>query len=213
MIFSRFEELCAKKATTPTAVCKHITKSSGNLATWKNGNVRNDHLKALADYFEVSVDYLLGRTDDPKGDWSKEHFPPEKIYYIPVIASVAAGFNRNIDELTANEWQEIPASICRGYDPKDLYVFIVSGDSMSPKFLDGDRVLVVQQQSVDPGDIAIVSYNNYEDGTLKKVYYEPGCDYVDLIPLNSKYDPIRLQGEDLDGCRICGKVIYLLRAV
>lgn len=182
---------------------------------WKRG-LSEGYMKMLpkiADYFDVSVDYLLGRTNNPKGDWSRENFPSEDIVYVPIIASVAAGFDKNIKELDDHELQEVPASIIRGYDPSEIFAFIVSGDSMSPKFLDGDRVIVVRQDSVDSGDIAIVAYDDYEDGTIKKVSYEQGCDYVDLIPLNSKYEPVRLQGEQLQGCRIIGKVIYLFRAV
>ena len=191
---------------------KDIGLVRGTLANWKLGRSKQpsaDALSKLADYFDVSVDYLLGRTDDPQGN----QFPSEDMYHIPVIATVAAGFGQSINGATHQDYQLVPKSIVRGYNKKDLFVFVVSGDSMSPKFLPGDRVLVVRQPSVDPGDIAIVSYDDYEDGTIKKVDYEPGCDYVDLIPLNPKYDPVRLQGDELDGCRICGKVIYLFREI
>ena len=150
------------------------------ITQWKQGKQKPsaDALSKLADYFDVSVDYLLGRTDDPQGN----QFPAEEMYHIPVIATVAAGFGQSINGATHQDYQLVPKSIVRGYNKDDLFVFVVSGDSMSPKFLPGDRVLVVRQPSVDPGDIAIVSYDDYEDGTIKKVDYEPGCDYVDLIP-------------------------------
>lgn len=182
---------------------------------WKRG-LSEGYMKMLpqlADYFDVSVDYLLGRTENEQSDVSKDKFPSEEIYYIPVIATVAAGFNQNIVSSDWNEVLEVPASIVRGYNKKDLFVFVVSGDSMYPKFLPNDRVLVVRTESVDSGDIAIVSYADYEDGTIKKVVYEPDCKYIDLIPLNPKYSPVRLYGDQLDGFRICGKVIYLFRAI
>ena len=181
------------------------------ITEWKKGKC-NPSVKALekiAKYFGLPLSYFY----EEHNDVSKEKFPSEEIYYIPVIATVAAGFEQNIVSADWNEVQEVPASIVRGYDKKDLFVFIVSGDSMYPKFLPGDRVLVVRTSSVDSGDIAIVSYADYEDGTIKKVVYEPDCDYVDLIPLNPKYSPVRLYGDQLDGCRICGKVIYLFREI
>lgn len=190
---------------------KKIGLTQGTIKNWRAGKnkISADALSKLADYFDVSVDYLLGRTDDPHG----LQFPAEEMYHIPVIATVAAGFGQSIDGVEPDEYQLVPKSIVRGYHKEDLFVFVVSGDSMAPKFLPGDRVLVVRQSSVDPGDVAIVSYYDYEDGTIKKVDYEPGCDYVDLIPLNPKYDPVRLQGDELEGCRICGKVIYLFREI
>ena len=40
---------------------------SGNLSKWKAGGIpKGDTLSKLADYFHVSTDYLLGRTDDSR---------------------------------------------------------------------------------------------------------------------------------------------------
>ena len=57
--------LCSKKGITITELCKNITGSSGNLPTWKKENIRPSSLIKIADYFDVSTDYLLGRTDNP----------------------------------------------------------------------------------------------------------------------------------------------------
>ena len=59
MLFERIQELCKRNATTPTALCLEITGSSGNLPTWKKGNIRNDYLISIAKHFNVSTDYLL----------------------------------------------------------------------------------------------------------------------------------------------------------
>ncbi|WP_142425142.1 helix-turn-helix domain-containing protein [Enterococcus casseliflavus] len=39
--------------------------SNGYLAKWKNNTPNSEELVRLADYFHVSVDYLLGRTQEP----------------------------------------------------------------------------------------------------------------------------------------------------
>jgi len=65
MIYERFKELCERNNTSPTAICEKITGSKGNLATWKKGSVRSDDLNKIADYLDVDVNYLLGRTDTP----------------------------------------------------------------------------------------------------------------------------------------------------
>ena len=66
MIYLRLKELCHKKGTTPTALCRKITKSTGNLATWKNGNTKDEHLVEISKELEVPSDYLLGLTDETK---------------------------------------------------------------------------------------------------------------------------------------------------
>jgi transcriptional regulator with XRE-family HTH domain len=41
--------------------------STGNLSKWKAGTIPNGEiLLKIADYLDVSVDYLLGRTDNPE---------------------------------------------------------------------------------------------------------------------------------------------------
>ncbi|MCL2698474.1 MAG: helix-turn-helix domain-containing protein [Oscillospiraceae bacterium] len=42
--------------------------STGNVSDWKSRRSKPniDTLPKIADYFDVSVDYLLGRTDNPK---------------------------------------------------------------------------------------------------------------------------------------------------
>lgn len=203
-----------KKTQTQMATYFGITQSAYAMYESGDRTPPADMLNKLADYFGVSVDYLLERTDKKELDTFNESHPTEDILYLPVYATVAAGFNKSIvGKDYDGEMQEIPASIIRGHKKDDLFVFEVSGDSMFPKFLEGDRVLVVRQNSVDSGDIAIVCYDGFEEGTIKKVQYEPNCDYVDLIPSNPKYSPIRLQGNDLETCRVVGKVIYLFRKI
>lgn len=63
-MFERIRILCVENGLTVTDLCKQVTGSTGNLPTWKKGNVKAESLCKIADYFNVSVDYLLGRTDD-----------------------------------------------------------------------------------------------------------------------------------------------------
>lgn len=67
MFYERFVQLCARNNEKPTTVLKKIGVSSGNLNNWKNGtSVKSDILMQLSEHFNVSVDYLLGRTDEPQ---------------------------------------------------------------------------------------------------------------------------------------------------
>lgn len=66
-MYELIKKLCAKKGISPTKLCTDITGSKGNLPTWQKGNINPVSLIKIADFFEVSTDYLLGRTDDPTG--------------------------------------------------------------------------------------------------------------------------------------------------
>ena len=58
-MFERIKILCDKTGTNITSLCKEITGSSGNIPTWKKGNIRSDYLLKVAQYFNVSPNYLL----------------------------------------------------------------------------------------------------------------------------------------------------------
>ncbi len=56
--------LCKETHTSPTTVSKQLGLSTSMPTQWKNGRIPNgDTLLKIAAYFDVSVDYLLGRTD------------------------------------------------------------------------------------------------------------------------------------------------------
>lgn len=67
MFWERFYNLCLQKGTKPNPVAQEINISSGIITKWKNEGTlpSGENLVKLANYFDVSVDYLLGRTDEP----------------------------------------------------------------------------------------------------------------------------------------------------
>lgn len=69
-----FYHLCENNNKTPNAVCKELNLSNATATHWKNGTMpKGDVLSNIADYFNVSTDYLLGRTDQPNGFINNEN--------------------------------------------------------------------------------------------------------------------------------------------
>ena len=64
-MYELLEKLCKDSGISITKLCLDITGSKGNLPTWKKGNINPVSLLKIADYFNVTVDYLLGRTNYP----------------------------------------------------------------------------------------------------------------------------------------------------
>ena len=60
-MYSVFEMLCEKNGVTPYKVGKETKIATSTLSDWKNGKStpKQDKLKLIADYFDVSVDYLM----------------------------------------------------------------------------------------------------------------------------------------------------------
>lgn len=62
--WERFYSLCLEYNTKPNPVAAEIGISSGTVTRWKNGQEPSfKALTKLSDYFNCSVDYLLGKTD------------------------------------------------------------------------------------------------------------------------------------------------------
>lgn len=62
MFWNRFFCLCEKHGTRPLNVVKTLGISSGSITNWKKGVIPNgETLIKLANYFNVSIDYLIGR--------------------------------------------------------------------------------------------------------------------------------------------------------
>jgi transcriptional regulator with XRE-family HTH domain len=65
--FGRVEKLIKKKHINAKILADSIGVSSGNITDWKTGKSKpsSDAIVRMADYFDVSADWLLGRVPDP----------------------------------------------------------------------------------------------------------------------------------------------------
>ncbi|MDE5758044.1 MAG: helix-turn-helix domain-containing protein [Allobaculum sp.] len=109
MFWNAFCAECDKINKKPNPVGKEIGVSSATIAKWKSGTIPNgETLVRIADYFEVSVDYLLGR-EDKSEDTNKNQtnmIQPSDIYYVDgdnndvQFNSGTVTFNKSSDEMT-----------------------------------------------------------------------------------------------------------------
>lgn len=67
MFWNNFYNLCILRNTTPNSVCKRLNLSTATATHWKNGTMpKGDVLCDIANLLNCSVDYLLGRIDEPE---------------------------------------------------------------------------------------------------------------------------------------------------
>ena len=72
MFYNRYSLLCSQKGVSCSFVLQDLGLSTGNLKAWKDGRVpKQEILVKIAEYFGVSVDYLLGNTDIQTPDRSQ----------------------------------------------------------------------------------------------------------------------------------------------
>lgn len=62
-LYERIKQLAQEEKLTIAELERKIGISNGQIRKWQNQTPGVDKLKLVADYFDVSTDYLLGRTD------------------------------------------------------------------------------------------------------------------------------------------------------
>ena len=66
MFWNNFYSACLKKGIKPNTLAKELQIASGSMTAWKGGKLPNgETLLKISNYLDVSVDYLLGKTDEP----------------------------------------------------------------------------------------------------------------------------------------------------
>ena len=178
-----------------------IGVSRSTIAMWETGGSQpdNDNLKRIANYFNVSVDYLLGREPQDTAISTRK-----KGIKIPVLGRVQAGIPvEAIEEILG--YEEITEEMA---SQGEFFALKIRGDSMLPRMVEGDVIIVRKQSNVDSGDIAVVLVNG-NDATVKKIRKtESG---IELVPLNPSFDIKYYSNSEIESLpiTIIGKAVEL----
>lgn len=117
---------------------------------------------------------------------------------VPVINDVAAGYPVDFDDKGyppggADDYVRCPDL----HDPNSFAVRVV-GDSMEPKYRQGDIIIFSPAMEVKNGDDCFVRMTDPHETMFKQVFFE-GNDQIRLQPRNHKYPPTTLGREKING--------------
>jgi SOS-response transcriptional repressor LexA len=147
--------------------------SAGAIANWESrlNPPSNSTLGKLADKLGVSVGFLLGESglEQPKPSALREHGGP---YWgtsnmAPIVSWASAGQARAFIDQGPDV--EHIATNCK--DP-NCYALIVEGDSMEPRFIKGDVLIVSPRIEPINGDLVVAK--NHKDEVLFKLFHRSG---------------------------------------
>lgn len=190
--------------------CKRLGFAYSTVTDWLNAEKypRIDKIEMMATFFGVSKADLVEphtATHSPAKPPAPSQQPRDKGIRIPVLGRVVAGIPiEAIEEVI--DWEEIPQRLAAS---GKFFALRVCGHSMEPRILEGDVVIVRQQEDVDSGDIAIVLVNG-DEATVKRVKKQE--DGITLIATNtSVYEPHFYSNQEIRDLpvRILGKVVEL----
>jgi repressor LexA len=185
------DELAKKLSVSPSAIGMYETNKR---------EPNNEIIIKLAEYFHVTTDYLLGKSDV---NIDSNVFPindtPVKV---PVVGRISAGLPILAQE-NIEGYEFAPSSMIK--EGFEYFYLKVQGDSMNLKFNDGDIVLVQKQDELENNEIGVILVNGY-DATVKKYKSENGLVILEPMSTNPENTVQVYNPKDIS-IKIIGKVV------
>lgn len=145
---------------TQAELAKKLHIAPNTLSQYEKGSRRLDSeiAKQIADIFGVSLDEIYGyRPANSK-----------KPFLIPVLGEVRAGYPCEAVE-NILDYEEVPASMA---SLGELFALKIKGDSMEPKFSEGDVIIVQKTPDLESGSIGVVLVNGDAENEKKPLINE-----------------------------------------
>lgn len=200
----RIKYLRNREGLTLEAVGKHLGIQKSGVKKYENDTIKTiptEHVEIMAELFNVSPSYIMGWTNDQKGnfDYHSAGLRDIKVKRLPMLGNVACG-----EPIFADE--HVEAYISVDADTEADFCLIAKGDSMiNARIFDGDTLFVKRQDDVDEGEIAVILIE--DEATVKRLYRDMENGITTLMPENPMYKPMRYTGPEQANIRILGKVI------
>lgn len=168
------------------------------VGNWVKGRKypRIETIEQIAEIFGITKSMLIEERLDIAKRTGK--------HLIPVLGRVQAGIPvEAIEDII--DYEEIPESMAR---QGEYFGLQIKGDSMTPRFCEGDVVIVKKQPDVDSGGIGIILVND-NDATIKKVVKFDGG--ISLVPINPLFEVRTYSYQQIETLpvQIIGKVVEL----
>ncbi|MDD6735720.1 MAG: S24 family peptidase [Clostridiales bacterium] len=206
MFGSKLKDLRKRAGLSQEELAKKLGISKSTIGMYEQGQRKkpqsDEVLKSIADFFGVSLDYLMGYEGSglTAEDMARYNLRPIATKKIPMLGSIPCGVP-TMCEQDFETFIEVSDSINADF------CLTAKGDSMiNARILDGDVVFIREQSTVENGEIAAVLVNDNEV-TLKRFYYYPELQQIILYAENPKYQPMVYEGEALGHIRVLGKAV------
>ncbi len=188
----KLKELRQSKNLTQNKLAEKLGLSRSTIAMYETEGSEPDlkTLTSIASFFGVSIDYLMGREPDKNVKGVQLN---RTVVKIPVFGRIPAGVPiEMIEDSFIEDEEEIPAGWLTGGN--EYFALKVRGESMMPKFEDGDVLILKKQDDCESGAFCAVSINHTEC-TFKKVLKKSNG--ITLMPLNPEFEPLFFTNQEV----------------
>ncbi len=197
MLGERLKKLREQSGLYQDDVAETIGTSGRNIGYYENGDRRPnpEMLVKLADFYNVSVDYLLGRSDNPHDSFVSSNVKNNNSTTVKILGNIRAGRPLFAYEHIKGELNLPQKLLTTGYQH---FVLEVIGDSMIDAGIkEGDLVLIRVQNFLDhDGQIAAVIVDDNE-ACLKHAYISDDKKHFVLRSANPNYHDIVRPAQDV----------------
>lgn len=178
------------------------TRSSITKIETGKADIPQSKVKAFARALHTTTAYLMGDDDarEARPSIPAGFEPLPEMAMVPLVGTIACG-----TPILAEQNVEARIGVPAAW--RADFALTCKGDSMAPRYLNGDIVCIRCQPQVENGQIAAVLIG--EEATLKRFYQNGGT--VTLQAENPAYSPLVYRGEELNEIRIEGKVVGFCR--
>ena len=199
----RLKSLRTSSGLSQKAFADKIEMSKSSINMYERGEREPslETLEAIADFFNVDMDYLLGKSVIKnrfmysfQNNVTKSNEPVDNIIpvsaMLPIYGCIPAGLPALAEEHIEGY---MPTSVP---NPDEYFYLRVNGDSMiGAGIVDGCKVLIHKQSSADDGQIVACRVNG-DEATLKRFKHHGSI--VLLKPENNAYDDRIIPVEDFE---------------
>lgn len=220
IIGARIKQVREEKGLTQEELANVLGLNKSTIQRYETAKIEKIKLpivEAIAQLLDVNPEWISDKTDirtnynTPASDslsalmQKYDNIKPIKLKRFPMLGEIACG-----EPIFADEDKE--HYIMADMDIDADFCLTAKGDSMiGARIYNGDIVFIKEMPIVENGDIAAVIIE--EEATLKRVYYYPDDNMLQLVAENPKYKPLVYQGPELDTIRILGRAVYFMSAV
>jgi transcriptional regulator len=216
-IKDRIVSLRNEKNITQSQLAEELNISPSAIGMYEQGRRKPSYelLEEICDYFNVDMDYLMGRSDIKnryqaglKYDWENKKEEKSNLnidtintdyIMIPLYESISAGYGASNSEFI----EMIPVFGLKK-NGTTYFAVKVEGDSMEPKIPNGSTIIIKKDIAIENGEIGAFCLNDENFVKQKKLIK----DKLVLHSFNLAYDD-KLVGE-YDEFKEYGKVVKVM---
>lgn len=146
MIMNRLRELRHNRGVSQQIIANLLNVTKATYSRYESGQFEptQNSLIRLADYFHVTVDYLINRPNiEPLSNSSTK---------IPIFHQITSDIPLQA-QTDIGGYEEIPLTMATG---ENYFALRVSGKSMEPEIKDQDIAIVHCQNSINSRDTAVI---------------------------------------------------------